>query len=261
LVPAKANRTWMNETAQRFAYRCIPLGVANASGWELLNPTPFAATWNGGKGKDAITLEPLADAPAPRLVTSHFGEGVLTFHTEYLFQTQPGWGLVVRGCPNLPKDGIAALEGLVETDWLPFPFTMNWLFTRPGRIEFAAGEPFAFITPTPHALLGGIQPELVPLAHNPTLKAEYETWSRERATFNQQLSTGEPTAIQKGWQRYYVKGETASGTQAPTHHQSARKLLAPILSQHPAALATTLKASWAEIAAKGPQEPPNPSAE
>jgi hypothetical protein len=248
----------MNATAQRFAYRCIPLGVANASGWELLNPTPFAATWDGSHGKEAIVLEPLAGAPAPRLVTSHFGEGVLTFHTEYLFRTPPGWGVLVRGCPNLPKDGIAALEGLVETDWLPFPFTMNWLFTRPGRIEFAAGEPFAFLTPTPHTLLDVIQPEVVPLAHNPALKAEYESWTQARANFNKKLSAAEPATVQQGWQRYYVRGETATGVSAPEHHQSARKLLAPLVNNSPLVLATTLRESWAEIASKAPQEPPEP---
>ena len=34
------------------------------------------------------------------------------------------------------------LVGLIETDWLPFPFTMNWVFTRPGRVRLEKGEPF-----------------------------------------------------------------------------------------------------------------------
>ena len=50
------------------------------------------------------------------------------------------------GPPNHIKDGIQPLAGLVETDWLPFPFTMNWLFTRPGTVRFEKGEPFCFIT-------------------------------------------------------------------------------------------------------------------
>ena len=37
------------------------------------------------------------------------------------------------------------LEGIIETDWLPMTFTMNWMFTSPGTVTFKAGEPFCFI--------------------------------------------------------------------------------------------------------------------
>ncbi|MCA3244047.1 MAG: hypothetical protein INF43_01915 [Alphaproteobacteria bacterium] len=255
LVPARSNRAWMDATGQRFAYRCIPLGFANGSGWELLNPTPFAASWNGDSGTEAIKIYPVDGAPPPRLVTSHFGHGVLTFHTEYLFRTPPGWGVVVRGSPNRPKDGIAALEGLVETDWLPFPFTMNWLFTRPGTINFEAGEPFAFLTPTPHALLDGITPEVVPLSTNPGLEAEYKAWGESRANFNKALAEKHPEAVKQGWQRYYVKGTTATGDSAPAHHLSARKLNAPVATPNPAPLPGSLEETWAEVQAKGPRTP------
>jgi hypothetical protein len=59
------------------------------------------------------------------LVAPHFGHGVLTFTTGYMFRTSPGWALWARGSPNAFKDRIVPLEGVVETDWLPFPFTMN----------------------------------------------------------------------------------------------------------------------------------------
>ena len=41
------------------------------------------------------------------------------------------------GPPNHVKDGIQPLVGLVETDWLPFPFTMNWHLhpARPGALR------------------------------------------------------------------------------------------------------------------------------
>ena len=35
----------MDATDDRFAYRCIPLSIANASGWELLCPVTFEAWW------------------------------------------------------------------------------------------------------------------------------------------------------------------------------------------------------------------------
>lgn len=54
LRPAPHERPWMDATDQRFAYRCLPLNIANAHGREILCPSGFVAVWNGGTGKDAI---------------------------------------------------------------------------------------------------------------------------------------------------------------------------------------------------------------
>ena len=36
LRPAPADRPWMDATHERYAYRCLPLTIANAHGWEIL---------------------------------------------------------------------------------------------------------------------------------------------------------------------------------------------------------------------------------
>jgi hypothetical protein len=36
--PASATRDWMDRTQSSFAYRCLPLNVANSHGWESLAP-------------------------------------------------------------------------------------------------------------------------------------------------------------------------------------------------------------------------------
>jgi len=41
--PAPLEREWMDSSDQRFAYRCLPLNIANAHGWELLCPSGFSA--------------------------------------------------------------------------------------------------------------------------------------------------------------------------------------------------------------------------
>ena len=42
-------RKWMDETWNGFAYRCLPLTIANGFGWTVLNSNKFKAVWNGGK--------------------------------------------------------------------------------------------------------------------------------------------------------------------------------------------------------------------
>jgi len=158
--------------------------------------------------------------------SSHFGHGILTLDTGYLFRTSPGWALWVRGSPNAVKDGIVPVEGLVETDWLPFPFTMNWRFARPGTVCFEKGEPFCFITPVPHAILDSIEPVVRELSDDPELAAACKAWGNSRLEFNARLLRKEPEAIREGWQRSYVRGENPYG-QAPTFHVSKRRLKQP----------------------------------
>ena len=141
IIPARSDRPWMDATDDRFAYRCLPLSIANAMGWEILLPTTIAVTWNGGAATEDISVtvaDPSYEVSA--IAASHFGFGTLTFHTGYLFRTDPGVGIWARGVPNRPKDGIAPLEGIIETDWLDFTFTMNWKFTRPGTVHLREGR-------------------------------------------------------------------------------------------------------------------------
>jgi hypothetical protein len=226
IVPGRPQRAWMDGFQDRHAYRCLPLTMSNTTGWELLSPVAFTAEWNGGKAKEDIQLR--ADTPHPdfhEFARSHFSGGVLTLQPGYLFRTKPGWDMTAAGPPNWPKDGIQPLSGLVETDWLPFPFTMNWIFTRPGRIRFQKGEPFCFITLTPHRVMDEVQPIQRSLPSDLELKGQYEVWLRERDGFNSRLARNDPDAIREAWQRYYFKGEIPEDKgPAPATHINKRRL-------------------------------------
>lgn len=194
----------MNKFPMRFPYRCLPLTMANASGWEILCPSDIGLTWNGGNAQSDIVIE----TNSPQVAQSHFSHGVVTFHTGYLFRTPPGTSLWVSGAPNHIKDGIQPLTGLVETEWLTFPFTMNWRFTRPGTVRFFKGEPFCFIQPIDHAKLDDVVPVLKKIDDDPELKRQYESWYTSRQTFNNNLVANEKTAVEQGWQRHYFRGQT-----------------------------------------------------
>lgn len=227
LVPARAERDWMDATTDRFAYRCIPLSIANASGWEVLSPIAFEVTWRGGNLKSDMTFSTSGDPRRlERLAVSHFGHGVLTLNTGYIFRTSPGWALLARGAPNTFKNRIVPLEGLVETDWVPLPILMSWRFTRVGTVRFAVNEPLCFLTPVPHGLLDAVQPVVRQLDAAPELKEAYEGWRISREDFNKKLYEREPKTVAEGWQRHYVRGETPTGENAG-FHLSKRRLKTP----------------------------------
>ena len=113
IVPGRQPRAWMDNFLARHPYRCLPLNMANTSGWEILCPVSFTAEWNGGLMQEDIKLTP--DRPHPHFhhyVSSHFCHGVVTFHAGYLFRTPPGWSMMVMGTPNHVKDGIQSLAGV-----------------------------------------------------------------------------------------------------------------------------------------------------
>lgn len=53
LRAAGSKRDGMETSPERFAYRCLPLAIANAHGWELLSPCAFKARWDGGQVVEA----------------------------------------------------------------------------------------------------------------------------------------------------------------------------------------------------------------
>jgi hypothetical protein len=218
IVPARVEREWMSRTHEKFAYRCLPLNIANQHGWFLLNTHKIRAVWNGKDDKDAVTVICKAgprNAPCP--AESHFGSGVLTFNLNYLFRTPPGWNLWARGPSNYPKDGVTALEGIIETDWSVATFTMNWKLTTVNvPVDFEIGEPICMISPVKRGEVEGFAPEMRELVSEPELAEGFKKWAESRNQFNDELAKGADWAIAKSWQKEYLQG-FGPGVKAPQH--------------------------------------------
>jgi hypothetical protein len=229
IKPGDRRRNWIEAMPDRWANRCLPLLVATEAGWVIENPVAFRARWLGRDDPGAITIEfDEADTRAPHLVHSGFGYGVLSWDVPFLFRTPPGFNLLARGPANDPKDGIGALEGIVETDWAVATFTMNWKFTRAEHwISFSAGEPFCMLVPQRRAELERFVPKLRPLADDPELEAEARAWSFKREDTQKRKFLAEFSSEYRddisSWERDYFQGRLPTGGAAP-EHQTKLKL-------------------------------------
>lgn len=218
---AQRARAWIEDLPDRFGYRCLPMTMANQVGWEILCPATFTASWNGKEGLDAIRFK-FRDEPSP-LVGSHFGSGVLTFSLGYLFRTTKAHNLWVRGPANAPKDGIAPLEGLIETDWTPFTFTMNWQFTRKRhKVMFEKDEPVCSVVPYPRHYVAKFDADLCNINQNPKLYKQYNDWRDSRIAFNEELKKEGSAAEKAKWQRSYTLGQDQQGNVFAGHETKIR---------------------------------------
>jgi hypothetical protein len=217
LATAPVGRDWMDKTDRRYAYRCLPMLLANTNGWFIRNPIDFSVLWNGGGKQEDLVIN-FPNSQVDTRVASHFGNGVLTFTIPYLFRTPKSINLWVHGPANCPKDGIHALEGIVESDWFTGAFTMNWKVTRPGHaIKFVQDEPICMITPVARGLSEQLVPVLECLDKNDQMRVDYESWRKKRADFLEQLSGDDIEAVQRGWEKDYYKGLNKAGQAFPEH--------------------------------------------
>jgi hypothetical protein len=147
LRPSPAKRAWMTEHPT--SYQCLPMVVANQWGWQILCPTDVIVTWDGDPNLSGLHID-VAPQYLPA-IKSQFGTGIVTFSPPWLFRTPPGWDLYSKGPSNRWKPNCVPLEGVIETWWLNYTFTINWKLEEPGTVFFARGESLGQLVPVPHA--------------------------------------------------------------------------------------------------------------
>src|SRR5215813_11548810 len=217
-------RRWMDETPSRFAYRCLPLTIANQTGWWVTNPIGFTAEWGGRREPASIHIQFDAEPELwSKWIDNQFGEGILTWNTPFLFRTRPaGSRLLVCGPANLFKHAIQPLTAVIESDWTSMSFTMNWKFTAANLpIRFNVGEPLFQVIPIATNLCGDLERASVrymKLADDPEVAKSYIEWSEGRRQFHAQKARGETQV--DGWQKDYFVGRDPSGREAAPAHMT-----------------------------------------
>ena len=216
----------MRETRAGRPDRCLPMLIANQSGWELRNPCAFTATWAGQADGLDVVIRPDKRDVDQFLPLSHFGNGILTWNLPFLFRTPPGYNLLVRGPANYPKDAVSPLEGVVETDWASASFSMSWKLTRKLMpVRFDVGEPICMIVPQRRAELEQFTPELRRIESDEELQRKHEFFRRSRTAAKQveqlaRVAAGE----QVEWQGDYTRNRHTDGDAGTPDHQTRRHL-------------------------------------
>ena len=199
IVKSNIKRDWMDKTSDKFAYRCLPMNIANQASWDVLSPSDVRIVWSGGDELEAISIEQTEEPY--KCAKSEFGYGIVTFHTDFVLTTNEKNCVYCKGPSNLHKDNIQPLEGIIETFWLPFTFTMNWKFENPGSVTFKKGEPLFSFFPVDLNYIESFDVSNTFMKHNPSLQQKYNTYSDSRESHVKDGNTDGET-----WQKYYMQG-------------------------------------------------------
>jgi hypothetical protein len=239
ITPAPISRTWMSEmseTRRGWPNRCLPMLIANQSGWELRNRRAFTATWFGQENGVDVMIQPDKCDTDQLLPLSHFGNGILTWNLPMLFRTPEGYNLLVRGPANYPKDAVYPLEGVVETDWASASFSMSWKLTRKLMpVRFEVDEPICMIVPQRRAELEEFAPELRRIESDEDLQSKHEFFRRSRDASKQIEQTARVAAGERvEWQGDYTRGRHRDGEAGADDHQTRRQLRSFVQLQHEA---------------------------
>ena len=213
IVPGNSQRKWMDDTPEGFAYRCLPLSIANQHGWAVYLKNRVRCVWNGNIEKESIEI-----IEGENTASSVFGNGILTFHIHYLIKTPDQYNLYITGAPNHFIANVWPLTGIYEADWAPYSFTMNWRILRPGGVEFLPSDPICFFFPIRRNDINNFELEHKMLNENLELKEQYEAFHKSRSEFNK--SNRENVK----WQKHYFQGKYPDNTKCPVNHQIKLKL-------------------------------------
>ena len=219
---AEWQRDWMDASSGRFAYRCLPLTIANQTGLWVRNPVGFTAIWRGYDGSGSIDFHFDQSAEVwKKWISNEFGLGIITWNTPFLFRTRPaGSRLLVCGPANEFKRNAHPLTAIIESDWISMSFTMNWKIMNIGEpVRFELGEPLFQAIPLSSNVCLDLEEAAVTykkLDDDPEVALAYREWDQSRIRFMQRSKAGDlkPDA----WQRDYFLGRDALGRQvAPVH--------------------------------------------
>lgn len=226
---AHRSREWMDRTPRKAAYWCLPIAMANQAGWVVRLPSTVTATWNGKDGPDAVKLDfPGKTNRMKGLVGTNFGAGIVSFALPWVFKTTDGTGLWVRGEPNSHTPDCVPLEGIVETDWSPFPFTMNYrIIKRNATVYFPEGMALCMLCPVTMDLFEATQPRMMNANEDPELVKELETHATKRKMQTGQIKPTEDMVDSQGRTKPvldYFKGEKTDGGAGTEKHRKAFEL-------------------------------------
>ena len=200
-LPVK--RKWMDDTAQSHAYHCYPVSMANTLGWSISFPVDISFTWDGGYGKNSVTILEGDD-----YVYTGRENATLSFHTGLVFITDEDYSIFTYNPQNYFKKDWETISSVMSSSFYRniFPLAIR-IKNANEKITIKAGEPVASIIPISLTSLQNITLESFDGRVSDTRKEMAKTYGDKSQEINQ---AGE-------WTDFYRNATDENGNKIGSH--------------------------------------------
>lgn len=107
-------RDWMEQTAERHAYRCFPVSLTNTAGWGISFPEDITFIWDGINNADPNHIKILS---GEKYAYPDRGNATVSFHTGITFKTDETVSILQTPAPNQFIDGIYGFSSIISTSF------------------------------------------------------------------------------------------------------------------------------------------------
>lgn len=186
-------------------YRCLPLIIGNQYGFTIQSEYDIILKWNGGSKPEDLILKVKEDTFGMfPVISTHFGNGILTISPPFVLRTPPGVNLMTINPPNVILPNITVMTGVIETDNIRKHFTFNLKLQMPNiELIIPAGTPLAGFIPIPRYFADKFELKLAEEIFNKSLiLEEQEVWEEEIRT-----RVEEDYISESGVSQNYFKGQ------------------------------------------------------
>lgn len=216
IFPLSGRRDWMDETAEKHAYRCFPVTLTNQLGWGISFPEDITFMWDGVTSTFPENIKILQ---GQKYCSTGRGNASIQFNTGLTFKTDKNYTLLSMPVPNKFIDGVAPYTTLISSSFFEGELPVVWRITKPFTpITIKAGDPVISVFPIS---LSEIENTALKVRHIKDMKkipratAPTEDGAREAA---------KKTAENGGWTDYYRDGIDYMGNQLGEHEVKSIRL-------------------------------------
>ena len=138
-------RDWMDKTADRHAYNCFPVSLANTLGWGISFPEDISFIWDGISDSSPDHVKILS---GEKYCNPNRSNATISFVTGLTLKTEDNITTLIMPAPNSFIDGAQSFTTLLSTSFFSGEIPCVWRITSPGKvITIKANTPVATIIP------------------------------------------------------------------------------------------------------------------
>jgi hypothetical protein len=141
----RIKRDWMEETAEKHAYKCFPISLANTIGYELSLPIDVTFVWDGISDSSPEHIKILS---GEEFIQNSRANATVSFKTGIVIKSDSNISFLHMPVPNMFNDSYQTFTSIISTSFFDQEFPSAIKILKPDKaITIKANEPFATLVP------------------------------------------------------------------------------------------------------------------